>query len=59
MAEWGKPIFCPCILESPLESVLFTLDSELLSAIQLWPGTRPRKVATPHFGAGMKSYIGY
>lgn len=34
-----KSIFCPRVLESLYESVLLTVDSELLNALWLWPGT--------------------
>ena len=48
-----KGIFCPCVLESLYESVLLIVDSELLNALWLWPGTMSRKALPPPFGAGI------
>ena len=46
----GKRTFCLYILESPFESVLLIADSELISALWLWPGTMSRKALPPPFG---------
>lgn len=59
LTAWGKSTFYPCILESPYEFILLITDSELLSALWLWPGTMPRKALNLHFGAGIKSYTEY
>lgn len=46
----GKSIFCLYIPKSRYESVLLMADSELISALWLWPGTMSRKVLPPPFG---------
>lgn len=46
----GKSSFCLYILQSLHESVLLIVDSELISALWLWPGTMSKKALPPPFG---------
>ena len=46
----GKSSFCLYILQSLYESVLLVVDSELISALWLWPGTMLKKALPPPFG---------